>query len=993
MTLAKQPIDIPIGKLDTSADPRRTPPGRFVDLKNAIFTKDGALSKRRGYVQMASGGMPASTHSLLALGDRLVAIGATQAFYDSQRDQWQTFQAGEGYPRTRASSRIFPGAAVRAPNFSTAVHLHYAAVNGYEAIAYRAGGESGWFIQHTASGRIIQGNINNGLRVRFTVLGNTLAAWEQASPATSWSVYAFDTSTTLTALPIPTTLAMGVTFDSPDICEDVANNCYWIGHVSTGATSTFRLTRVNTAFSIVATYTQVASDVIPLGTSVFKHPGVNRVYCAWSSNASSGSFQTSSFDINSTTFSTPNTPVTGITHAAMGWCASPSGNNGVVALSCFTNTPLQTKTYVVEYGPAGGAPLGTYTREGFLAGKPFLQGGVAAVPLSVSDYSQIAGAYVFAQLQTVLVDGLSGRILAKADQDTSPHQVEDLAPVRWYSPSANRWRGLTLQILSTQADTSGAVIPVNTFALKILEVDFAPGIVQSVEQDGILHLSGSVPTIYDGASILDACPLTAPYRFRHSPASTGGNIDATSARNYAYRALYAYVDAKGNQHRGPFSLPSLTAFNTGTSTASNTITFNGLPGDLFGSGSNANVLRLELYRTLASGSVYYLARSTVDRLVVIDIISDARLAPSAQLNTAELSPASPPGFDHLARVGQRLWGVHRDRQEAWYSKLPIPGYATEWASENVLSIPSDAGAPVAVAEMDGTPVILTSKGLLRVIGEGPDNTGSGGDYQLVAIPGSVGCVSAASVAVIPDGVLYLTAKGWRLLDRSFQLARRADESFFGAEVDDYKAVTVHSSVNIPDASQVRYIVSGVAGVDVLVYDWERRQWSTFDLAFTPAGASTVWQGRHVLLGSDNRVWVERLANDAALYCDGSSFVPMSLRTGWLNYSGIEGFGRLWRVALAHESKSAHGMSVTIDTEVATQTKTWSEAEIAALPAGRGAISVHVGQNLQKANRHRITITDTAPAVLGTGEGYSLVGLQLEVGVKQGLSKLSRGARK
>lgn len=995
--LAKQSIDIPVGPLDTSNDPRRTPPGRFTSLVNAVFDKGGRLNKRRGYVQLGVGGMPGTPHSLAALDNKLLVIGAGGArVWDPVTSAWLVSGPNVSYTRrVRASTQPFRGDAVRAAIDAQLVHTHFAAVGVYEFYTYRASAtESGFLVHNTASGRVINAPFNSGLRVKFAALGTMVYAFELNLAATSVSVYAFDTTATITAMPTPTAVALGVTInpDLWDVAPDVQNNCFWLPCVSNAAVSTYRLVRISTVPALVASYTQAASGNVQGSVTAWKHPDLNSLFCSWGSTASSNSAQVARFAIGTITFSAPSTPFTGAVAQTMGFTRRDAFTAWWVCGRRIVGN-LQDRTHVDWYDSAGisGGAVATY--QGLPTAKPFTQQFELHFSVGVTDVAYTsAGAFV-TQAQTNLVGEPANLILGRVTDDgRTPYARNPFSLVPWYEVTTGVWRSVELFVVSTQQEPAGG-FPTNTFGIRRVELDFnRPTPMQSVQADGLTYLVGSLLQCYDGFGLVEATPVNAPYTPTFTDSSSGGAIGMVGAQTFLYRLQYAWVDAKGNEHRGPLSTPrTRQTANTGTLTSSTAITCVGLAGTRF-IGDDEQRLRLVLYRSPHLQSTLYLSGSSPTPLAITDVASDTALQASAQLNTSELEPTCPPGFDHIARVGQRLWGVHQGRAEAWYSKLPIPGYATEWAAELTIPIPTDAGFPVAVADMDGTPVILTTRGILRVVGDGPDNTGQGGDYLLVSIPGSVGCVSAASVAVVPDGVLYLTAEGWRLLDRSFQLARGPEGGFFGVEVDDYKTVTVHSSVAIPEVSQIRYIVSGVAGVDVLVYDWERRTWTTFDLGFTPAGASTVWQGRHVVLGADNAVWVERLANDANLHCDGSSYVLMSCRTGWLSYAGIEGYQRLWRVTAAHENRSAHGMSITVESEYGSQTRTWSEAEIVATPAGRGALQLHVRD--QKAARHRITISDTAPATNGTGEGYTLLGMQLEVGIRQGSTKrLPPGSRK
>lgn len=86
--LTKQGVDISFAQgLDTKTDPKRVQMGKFLQLRNSIFTKGGLLQKRNGYGQLTA--LPDLTYSYLTtLNGNLTAIGENVAAYNSANASW-----------------------------------------------------------------------------------------------------------------------------------------------------------------------------------------------------------------------------------------------------------------------------------------------------------------------------------------------------------------------------------------------------------------------------------------------------------------------------------------------------------------------------------------------------------------------------------------------------------------------------------------------------------------------------------------------------------------------------------------------------------------------------------------------------------------------------------------------------------------------------------------------------------------------------------------
>jgi hypothetical protein len=142
----------------------------------------------------------------------------------------------------------------------------------------------------------------------------------------------------------------------------------------------------------------------------------------------------------------------------------------------------------------------------------------------------------------------------------------------------------------------------------------------------------------------------------------------------------------------------------------------------------------------------------------------------------------------------------------------------------------------------------------------------------------------------------------------------------------------------------------------------------------------------------NQVLIE---DPTRFYDRSSDWVQLRMKTGKVAVAGIKGFGRLWRLTAEIDNRTAHGMRfrVYVDGETSSSTdRSFSEAEVLAAGTQNAALEVHVVK--QKGSFYEIEINDTAPATLGTGEGFRIVGLGAAIGVKPTQTKaLAAGSRK
>ncbi len=277
--------------------------------------------------------------------------------------------------------------------------------------------------------------------------------------------------------------------------------------------------------------------------------------------------------------------------------------------------------------------------------------------------------------------------------------------------------------------------------------------------------------------------------------------------------------------------------------------------------------------------------------------------------------------------------------------------------------------------MDGKLVVFKHSTIFEMTGEGPNNDGSQNDYGNgpVLITTDVGCTNANSVATTPVGIVFKSAKGIYLLDRS------GGAQYIGGPVEAYNSKTITSANLISTINQVRFTTSEDT---MLVYDYFAQQWSTFTgLAALDA---TNWNDSYVVLRTDGYA----LQETSGIWTDNGAFVKLNLTTSWLALAGIQNFQRVWRTLILGSYKGPHVINLQFGYDynpAFTQTASFDGYAVVGSSPTYVPYQFRVHLTQQKCEAIRINIYDTQSAPYN--EGFDISSLNLEVGVKQAAYKL------
>jgi hypothetical protein len=347
-------------------------------------------------------------------------------------------------------------------------------------------------------------------------------------------------------------------------------------------------------------------------------------------------------------------------------------------------------------------------------------------------------------------------------------------------------------------------------------------------------------------------------------------------------------------------------------------------------------------------------------------------------------PAPPARLIQLHR--NRLWVVDSTNPlHLWYSKENGIGAPVEFTSDFVKQIDPRGGDITALASVDDKLLVFKRSHIFAVIGRGPDSTGANNDLSdAIFVTSDVGCIDPRSVVGTPVGIMFQTAKGIYLIDRSLQV------QYVGAAVEAYNGETITSATLMASVNQVRFTLQSGK---TLVYDYFVEQWGTFTNQY--AVDSLIWLGTPVILRSSGSV----LKETPGAFSDAGSPYALKLTTSWLTFANVQGFQRVRRAQILGGWKSPHNLSVDVCVDfndaivqsvvVTPQSPT---AYGAASPYGLGLYGGtfqlyqwRIDLARQKTQAVRFTIQDLPTAT--AGEGMSLSNIAFEVGAKQGTAKV------
>lgn len=508
--------------------------------------------------------------------------------------------------------------------------------------------------------------------------------------------------------------------------------------------------------------------------------------------------------------------------------------------------------------------------------------------------------------------------------------------------------------------------------------DFAGSNVYQAKNAGNLAiLNGGCLQAYDGAALTEWGYHFKPKVIAISASAYGGTGLAAGTYNYAF--IFQWVDNNGDLHQSEPTYSTQAAVNV-----SNQITIITSNNYL----SNKIGATLVVYRTVASGSIYYqvtnVTYGTVSpfsaTLTTIDTSPDADITARPQAYTSPSSPilenTSPAPSSILLAHNNRLWYVDAENpNNIWYSKSYLPGNGLSPSDSLLEELDPKFGIIAGLAEMDEKLVTGKQAGFFIQSGDGADDSGSNSTLSFPQmVPSDVGITQNKGTITQPNGVMFKSGNGIYLLSRSLSVV------YIGAEVESYNSQTITGASLVPGKSQIRFLCSSGS---TLVYDYIFNQWSVF--TNHTGTSSTTWNSLYAYATTGGRVYYENTSG----YTDDTTAYSLLAQTSWLSFASIQGFQRVKRFIMLGDFVNGNSASHNLSVQAAYN---FSSTFGTAVPYAFGAISAsgvfqyRDGLQFQKCDSVSFLIQETTTG--SSAEYVALTNMSFEVGAKKGVNKLS-----
>jgi len=515
---------------------------------------------------------------------------------------------------------------------------------------------------------------------------------------------------------------------------------------------------------------------------------------------------------------------------------------------------------------------------------------------------------------------------------------------------------------------------------------------------GISYIAtGSVLLESNGVDVFENGFFTFPEHY----ASNSPNTTAIGAGTYGFRCVFMHQDSLGRMHRSAPSVPASVVTAAGDQTSVGLkgaiVTMRGMDERTTGG------LKLEIYRTVAGGSTYYLdSVHSVPRASAFAVPGGSVLfVTSGQSDTAisdnQLLYTEGGILENIAPTHVRCVTAHGGRifcgsgaSSVWYSKLQtFPNEPV--AFNDALSVPIDTASEVTALVSDkGRLCIFTGVEIFQLNGDGPDNAGLQNDFaRAQSLSNSHGCIRPRTVVPTSDGVYFVSAFGVSLL-KGYEI----ENVGLPIRGPGWAVSNIVAADQMPSKSQIRFICDDTLGY-AYVLDTLGKRWSRF-LPYGGCDALCI-QGIFYFVSRGSAATKQcylKMAKEqelttsfGAMWQDDGASVNVTLQTASIALAGLDGYQRLKRVFMRMSLQGPYEFTLDLRTDVdefngAAPSSSFTFSSYSLASQDNAEVSAHV--KVQKCRNVVLKLTETSD--FGGAAGFILNGISLLIGAKRGYSK-------
>ena len=430
--------------------------------------------------------------------------------------------------------------------------------------------------------------------------------------------------------------------------------------------------------------------------------------------------------------------------------------------------------------------------------------------------------------------------------------------------------------------------------------------------DGVKYL-----VIHFGGISAGASPVVL---IDHIMVSNGNNIPANNTNTgldngiYSYKTIWEWVDNAGVIYQSAASVAQRVCPTTWkwpldadkiVSPAYKSSVFLNIP--FYNFNEKPVDVKIKIYRTVSNSTadVYYLVNPSNQSLSpniqdggasghYLDVLNDVDLQKNEILYSSGGIEENDvlPCLKDICFFKNRIIGIDAENDTIVYSKILSQHSQISFPSAFSVEIPGHGLK--CVAAMDDKVIIFKSSQIYLLIGDGANDTGAGGFNQPQLISEIIGCSNSKSIVNTPDGIMFMSNKGYYLLDRGLGL------SYIGASVENFNLNNISSAVCKFEKNQVIFTSTDSKA---LVYDLYFKQWSTYT-NYESIDALN-WINKHTIALPTGEIKQET----PAVFTDDGIGYKLKLVTGWLSLVAIQGFQSVFSSLILGTWKSAHSLII------------------------------------------------------------------------------------
>lgn len=902
MPLQKSNLSIPFALgLDTKTDPFQVAPGKFLSLVNSTFTTGGNLEKRNGFGNLTSLPEGSEGTTLTTFQGNLIAIGNSVQAYSFASNQWED--------RGKIASLALSTQSLVRSTYSQSAPDVAISYNGLACSVFLDGdGIYKYQISDYSTSQVLVGIVDlptgASLAKVFALGVHFIITFLIDITATTHLQYI--------SIPVNDLNSPSSTVNVSSLVRDitagydgyVANNTLYLAFAGSDLGGSVRITRINSFLTQFNTVVKTGHDA-DLMTVTADITGTTPVVWVTAYDSSTD---------DAYTYALSNTLVTIVNGV------QTINNVSVPALTSSATDQVLTIFYQTEntysYSSVRSDYMSKVTiNESGTVGSPSIivrSVGLASESFYIGSTAYMLTTYSGSLQPTYFLIDDDGDVVAKlAYSNGSGYATTEVLPSVTVTGQVAQLGYLIKDLIVPVNKSMDAPFASNIYTqtgINMVSFNFSSMNLSNVEIGKNLIIAGGITWLYDGVKPVELGFSLWPEDIELNALNTGGGM---SEQEYFYQVTYEWTDGQGNIHRSAPSIPQSITLSGGQDGVQLDIptlrlTYKTAP----------NGVRIVIYRWSTAQQTFYQVTSisspiannpAVDSITYTDQAADSAILGNNILYTTGgvVENIAPPGTSILGLFNSRVFLVDdEDPNDVWYSKQVVPATPVEMSDLFTLFIPPTSGAQgstgiiTALSPMDDKLVFFKRDAAYYMTGNGPDNTGGQNDFgNPVFITSTVGCSNQASIAFIPQGLLFQSDKGIWLLGRNLST------EYLGAPVERYNDFVVSTASVVPGTNQARFsITSGVSGCifqnlhtfltangevlqetpnvfldgdggAMLMYDYFYGQWGTFDIATSP--------------------------------------VLLSFDTGWFSLAGLQGFQHAYFFYLLGVFQSPHKMYLGI----------------------------------------------------------------------------------